>query len=124
MRNTKKGNKKKYRGVEYRSNQEVIFAELLYSNSVRFKYEPYTFEVLEPFTFHGDKVRPISYTPDFLIDGFYVEIKGYIGNNRDFPLRAKLFKKYLLENEPNMQYVVLSKKKEMLEFIQLYKKTR
>jgi hypothetical protein len=115
------GKKTIYRGITYRSNQEVILAKLFDENKLKFKYEPYTIEVFAPFTFHGKKIRPITYTPDFLVNKMYVEVKGWLGNNKDFPLRKKLFLKYLTENEPDYDYEVVTNKKEMLNLIEKLK---
>ena len=41
----------------------------------------------------GQKIRPITYLPDFVGRGFIVECKGLMGDS--FPLRWKLFKYYL-----------------------------
>ena len=39
------------------------------------------------------KILPIKYTPDFVSDSFIIECKGRA--NESFPLRWKMFKKYL-----------------------------
>lgn len=112
------GKKNTYNGIDYRSVQESTFAKLLDKYKLKFLYEPYTFEVLPAFDFKGKKVRAITYTPDFLVDNkVIVEVKGWIGNNKDFPLRAKLFKRYLVEYNPEWDYIIVTNKKEMEEFV-------
>jgi len=36
-------------------------------------------------------VRAITYTPDFVGDGWVIETKGFVPSNHSFPLRFKLF---------------------------------
>ena len=52
----------------------------------------------------GSKVRSITYTPDFVDPNgkWIIETKGYA--NESFPLRWKLFKRHLKEN--NLAYVL------------------
>ena len=45
------------------------------------------------------RILPIKYTPDFVGDGFIIECKGRA--NEAFPLRWKLFKKWIGINRPN-----------------------
>lgn len=53
------------------------------------------------FTNRGNKrVLPITYTPDFVGDSFIIECKGRA--NESFPMRWKLFKKYVEENMPGI----------------------
>ena len=42
------------------------------------------------------KVLPIKYTPDFIGDSFIIECKGRA--NESFPIRWKMFKKYVKAN--------------------------
>ena len=55
---------------------------------------------------HGDyqKVLPIKYTPDFVSDSFIIECKGRA--NESFPIRWKMFKKYVNDN---LKHVTLYK---------------
>ena len=68
----------------------------------------------------GSKVRSITYTPDFVDPNgkWIIETKGYA--NESFPLRWKLFKKHLKEN--NLAYVLFMPRnkeqcREVLELI-------
>ena len=63
------------------------------------------------------KILPIRYTPDFISDSFIIECKGRA--NESFPMRWKLFKKYV---NTNMKHVTLYKpqnQKECDEVIKL-----
>ena len=46
------------------------------------------------------KILPIKYTPDFIGDGFIIECKGRA--NESFPLRWKLFKKVVNNEQPHV----------------------
>jgi len=82
---------------------------------IKAKYEGQTYEVVSGFNFinpshertangkgefkqrGGKKILPIKYTPDFVGKDFIIECKGRA--NESFPIRWKLFKKYLADNE-------------------------
>ena len=84
---------------------------------IEFKYEGYTYELVPAFMFDnkcferqsngkGDfinrgvkKVLNLKYTPDFIGKDFIIETKGRA--NESFPLRWKLFKKWMYDNEDN-----------------------
>ena len=46
------------------------------------------------------KILPIKYTPDFIGDGFIIECKGRA--NESFPIRWKLFKKFINTRYPHV----------------------
>lgn len=72
-------------GFYVRSNWEANFIRILKFENKKFEYEPKTFQLSET----------ISYTPDFLIDGEWYEIKGFM--NESSILKISLFK----EKYPN-----------------------
>ena len=96
-------------------------------------YENKTYTVLEEFHFDNDcyartqngkgifmnrgdnKIRGITYTPDFVGSDFIIEIKGYIraGSYDAFPLRFKLFKAWLKKNKIGKTLFVPRNKKEI-----------
>ena len=81
---------------------------------IKADYEKRTFEIFEGFDFTNEsyerqangkgsmvnrgnkKVLAIKYTPDFEGENFIIECKGR--PNETFPLRWKMFKKYVREN--------------------------
>ena len=68
------------------------------------------------------KILPIKYTPDFVSDSFIIECKGRA--NESFPLRWKMFKKYVNDN---LKHVILYKpqnQKECDEVIELIIKNK
>lgn len=103
-----------YDGVALKSGLEKYMYKSLQDSSIDFKYEAYTFELVPPFIFvnscierqsngKGDftergkkKVLNLKYTPDFVGKDFIIETKGRA--NESFPLRWKLFKKWMIDN--------------------------
>ena len=106
-----------YDNIEFKSIFEFDVYKFLVENGLCPKYEPQTFVL-----WHGGKtVTPfynaktkhlrhykadlddISYTPDFVFEyegkQVFVEAKGF--ENDSFPIRKKMFRKYLDENIEN-----------------------
>lgn len=92
---------KDYNGVHYRSTLEANTAKTLDSLGIPFEYEPYKITLLEGFKcpFQKDKVRAITYTPDFIIGPIILECKGF--ETPEWLLKKKYVYKYLMENEPD-----------------------
>jgi hypothetical protein len=106
--------KTKYNGIEFKSQLEVDMYQALESIGLKPKYEPQHFCVSDGFVYHGEfykntkgrkdvhlgqkLIQPITYTPDFVDHDlkFIIETKGQ--PNESFPLRWKLFMKYMNEN--------------------------
>ena len=98
-------------------------------------YEGVTFEVSTGFNFEnlsyertangkgefkqrgGKKILPIKYTPDFIGDGFIIECKGRA--NESFPIRWKLFKKFINRRYPHVTLYKPQNQKECDMVIQL-----
>tara|TARA_R100000008_G_scaffold56479_1_gene34774 strand:- start:392 stop:844 length:453 start_codon:yes stop_codon:yes gene_type:complete len=101
-------------GIKFASGLEKYMYIALKKAKIKAKYEGKTYVVQEGFEFKnksyerqsngkGDlvnrgskKVLPIKYTPDFVSDSFVIECKGRA--NESFPLRWKMFKKYVNDN--------------------------
>ena len=107
--------KVKYDGINFASGLERYMYQALKKAKIKAKYEGETYEVVSGFDFinpsyertangkgefkqrGGKKILPIKYTPDFVGKDFIIECKGRA--NESFPLRWKLFKKYLADNK-------------------------
>jgi hypothetical protein len=63
------------------------------------------------------KILPIKYTPDFVSSSFIIECKGRA--NESFPIRWKLFKKYVSKNLPNTTLFKPQNQKECDETVRL-----
>ena len=103
-------------GIEFKSKLELYTYNKLKQNKLGGEYEKHRFDLLEKFEFKNssvekhrkkgeyiygkisNKIRGITYTPDFvnIKDRWIIECKGYA--NEQFPLRWKLFKKMINEN--------------------------
>lgn len=121
-RSKKKGpvqaKKVKYDGINFASGLERYMYMALKKAKIKAEYEGNTYTLLEGFDFtsesyerqsngKGDftnrgnkRILPIRYTPDFVGSDFIIECKGRA--NESFPMRWKLFKKYISENEPQI----------------------
>tara|TARA_R100001463_G_scaffold3381_6_gene13789 strand:- start:1062 stop:1523 length:462 start_codon:yes stop_codon:yes gene_type:complete len=109
-------------GIKFASGLEKYMYVALKKAKIPAKYEGQTYIVQEGFEFKnksyerqsngkGDlvnrgckKILPIKYTPDFVSSSFIIECKGRA--NESFPLRWKMFKKYVNEN---LKHVTLYK---------------
>jgi hypothetical protein len=129
----KNAKKSTYKGLDFKSNLELHCYKKLEEAKIPVKYEEETFTIFPamvyPLTCYegtakklynkGSKIRPITYTPDFVDPNgkFIIETKGYA--NESFPLRWKLFKKHLKDN--NKQYVLFMprNKKQVDEVVEL-----
>lgn len=109
--------KSEYDGIKFDSQLEVYCYKALVSAGLPFEYTKTTFTISEAFKCLGESYEPdkrrgdgmyakskslqsIKYTPDFIGGDFIIETKGR--QNEAFPMRWKLFKRYLFEN--NLHY--------------------
>ena len=110
--------KVKYDGINFASGLERYMYMALKKAKIKAEYEGNTYTLLEGFDFtsesyerqsngKGDftnrgnkRILPIRYTPDFIGSDFIIECKGRA--NESFPMRWKLFKKYISKNEPKI----------------------
>lgn len=67
-------------GIKFRSKLEVFTYTEFIKNGIKLDYEPMAFELIPSFVFNGKKIRPMTYTPDFLHNDFVIECKGF-GND-------------------------------------------
>ena len=109
-------------GITFASGLEKYMYQALKKAKIKAKYEGKTYTVQEGFEFKNKsyerqsngkgelvnrgckKILPIKYTPDFVSDSFIIECKGRA--NESFPLRWKMFKKYVNDN---LKHVTLYK---------------
>ena len=103
-------------GIEFKSKLEKYCYLKLKENGLSATYEGTTFQILPPIVFeYNDKksksIRPMSYTPDFIGDNFIIECKGFA--NESFPLRWKMFKHYLFNNDLKYYLFMPRKQKEV-----------
>lgn len=107
MKQRRKPNKKvrnatptDYDGIHFRSKLEVYCYKQLQKFKIEAEYEPIRFTILDSFRYDGKAVQAMTYTPDFVGKDFIIEVKGHA--NESFPLRWKVFKHFLHNN--NLKY--------------------
>ena len=127
-------------GIQFASGLEKYMYQALKNAKIHAIYEGATFELQEGFMFNIDsyerqgngkgtminrgqkKILNIKYTPDFVNPSFIIECKGRA--NESFPLRWKMFKKYV---NSKLKHVTLYKpqnQKECDEVIELIIKNK
>lgn len=102
-------------GLHFRSKLELYTYEAFIKAGIPVKYEPKHFTLLPKFEYLGEKIRSITYLPDFIGKGFVVECKGLMGDS--FPLRYKLFKYYLKRHHSKMRCYLVRNHKQVDEMI-------
>ena len=90
-----------YNGRTYRSNLEIETAKTLDALGIPFAYEERKIVLQEGFRckYQKDKVRELTYTPDFIIGPIMLECKGF--ETPEWKIKKKLLFKWLQENEPD-----------------------
>ena len=109
-------------GIKFASGLEKYMYQALKKAKIKAEYEGKTYIVQEGFEFKNEsyerqsngkgelvnrgskKVLPIKYTPDFVSGSFIIECQGRA--NESFPIRWKMFKKYVKDN---LKHVTLYK---------------
>ena len=127
-------------GIQFASGLEKYMYQALKKAKIKAKYEGETYIVQEGFEFKNEsyerqsngkgelvnrgskKVLPIKYTPDFVSDSFIIECKGRA--NESFPMRWKMFKKYVKENLPRVILYKPQNQKECDKVIELIIKNK
>ena len=117
-----RANKVTFDGIKFASGLEKYMYVALKNAKIKSKYEGETYVLQEGFEFKNEsyerqsngkgkmvdrgqkKILNIKYTPDFVSDSFIIECKGRA--NESFPLRWKMFKKYVNDN---LKHVILYK---------------
>jgi hypothetical protein len=127
-----------YDGITFKSGLEKYMYKALKDANISCEYEPRTYQLLDTFKFDGNcierqsngkgdfkdrgnkKVLGIKYTPDFEGDGWTCETKGRA--NDSFPLRYKLFKNWIQNNNPGWLLLKPQCNSECDEAVEIIKK--
>ena len=118
-----RANKVTFDGIKFASGLEKYMYVALKNAKIKSKYEGQTYIVQEGFEFKNrgeKKILPIKYTPDFVSDSFIIECKGRA--NESFPLRWKMFKKYVKVNLPHVIIYKPQNQKECDKVVELITK--
>jgi len=129
-----------YDGIKFASGLEKYMYLALKEAKIKARYEGETYVVQEGFEFDttsyerqgngkgefkdrgNKKILPIKYTPDFVSPSFIIECKGRA--NESFPLRWKMFKKYVKANLPRVTIYKPQNQKECDKVIELITKQK
>ena len=127
-------------GIQFASGLEKYMYQALKNAKIKAEYEGKTYVLQESFVFEVDsyerqangkgdlvnrgqkKILNIKYTPDFISDSFIIECKGRA--NESFPLRWKMFKKYVKNNLSHVTLYKPQNQKECDEVINLIIKNK
>ena len=106
-------------GLHFRSKLECYTYEAFMKAGIPVEYEPKHFTLLNKFEYDKEKIRAITYLPDFIgnykNNKFVVECKGMI--TESFPLRWKLFKYYLKRHRSKHKCYMVRNHKQVDEMI-------
>ena len=124
-----------YDGVTFASGLERYMYQVLKKAKIKAKYEGRSYTLIEGFDFESSsyerqsngkgqfvdrgnkKILPIKYTPDFVGDDFIIETKGRA--NESFPIRWKLFKRFINKCYPRVTLYKPQNQKECDQVIEL-----
>lgn len=106
-------------GIKFRSKLEAYTYQQFLLANIHVEYESQTFTLLPSFIYQGVKIRPITYKPDFIGNGFICEVKGFA--NDAFPLKKKMFLKHLRDNKSTIIYFVVRNRMEIEQMIRRIK---
>ena len=127
-------------GIEFASGLEKYMYLALKEAKIVARYEGETYVLQDSFVFDSKsyerqgngkgaminrgqkKILNIKYTPDFVSDSFIIECKGRA--NESFPLRWKMFKKYVNDNLKHVTLYKPQNQKECDEVIELIIKNK
>lgn len=125
----------------YKSSLEKYCADQLAEHKIPFMYEEEEYVLIDGFSYDmtywkmtqkskvmsnmtNRKVLPIKYTPDFVgkDHNFVIETKGWTPSQHTFPIRWKLFLRYLKEGGDKLPALFMPKNKQQVdETIELIK---
>ena len=124
-------------GIQFASGLERYMYLALKKAKLKARYEGETYVIQEGFEFNqscyekqsngkgeykdrgNKKILPVKYTPDFIGKDFIIECKGRA--NESFPMRWKMFKKYVKENLPRVTLYKPQNQKECDKVIEIIK---
>lgn len=131
---SKRKSAKKRELGRYKSGLEKQCADLLAESGIPFSYEEHEYVLMEKFRYEGvywkmtskskemsdrsnSVALPIRYKPDFIAkdESWIIETKGFLHSHHDFPMRWKLFMKYLTELDKPLPMLFICKNRQQVE---------
>lgn len=131
-----------YDGIQFKSKLEKMIYQTLKEQGFPVEYEPQKFIIWEGFRptipfydkdkktrmlkLENKKVIDITYCPDFTFNynGNLVVIEGKGMENDRFPMKKKMFRKWLEENNPKSIYFEIYTKKQLMQAINIIKQLK
>ena len=122
-------------GIQFASGLEKYMYQALKKAKIKAVYEGETYILQDSFEFNNEsyerqangkgemkdrgqkKILNIKYPPDFVSDSFIIECKGRA--NESFPIRWKMFKKYVNDNLKHVTLYTPQNQKECDKVIEL-----
>ena len=104
-----------YDGIKFRSKLETYTYKKLNEAGIDAEYESTHFELIPKFEYNGEKVRAMTYLPDFVGKNFIIECKGLVTDS--FPLRWKIFKYYLKQENKDYKLFLVRNQKQVDEMV-------
>lgn len=104
-----------YDGIKFRSKLETYTYKKLKEAGIDAEYESTHFELIPKFEYNGEKVRAMTYLPDFVGKNFIIECKGLVMDS--FPLRWKIFKYYLKQENKDYKLFLVRNQKQVDEMV-------
>lgn len=104
-----------YDGIKFRSKLETYTYKKLKEAGIDAEYESTHFELIPKFEYNGEKVRAMTYLPDFVGKNFIIECKGLVTDS--FPLRWKIFKYYLKQENKDYKLFLVRNQKQVDEMV-------
>lgn len=131
---------KEFNGIKFKSILEVMVYKTLLSVGFEPLYEKNKFVIWQGFypsvpfydkdaitrmlKLNKKKIIDITYTPDFTFEYknrlIIIEVKGF--ENDVFPVKKKLFRRFLEDNYPDALFFEVYTKKQLLQAIEIIKK--
>lgn len=109
--------------IKFKSKLEVYCYQQLKEAGLKADYEGKKYTLLSKFEYNDEKIRPITFKPDFPANNgsFIIECKGF--SNDAFPLRWKLFKSllYSVFGKYGPRIFVVRNQKQVRDVIQILK---
>lgn len=118
----------------YKSGLEKTCADILSERGISFDYEEHEYLLMDRFRYEGTYWKmtskskemsdrsnsialPIRYKPDFVAkdESWIIETKGFLHSHHDFPMRWKLFMKYLTELGKPLPMLFICKNRQQIE---------
>ena len=131
----KRPSRKKNLG-KFKSGLEKYCSDRLRESGISFNYELHTYELMPSFRYPHRYLKmtaksksmidrtnsvqqPIRYTQDFVAKdlSWVIETKGFIPSHHDFPMRWKLFLKYLIDNNMDCSVYIAKNRQQVDEAI-------